>query len=68
MSRRVIREILEQPTLSAEDFRTVLNISPNTFREGLKSGDIPQPTIVVGKRSRRWSSRRVMAFIEGHVA
>lgn len=59
--------ILYQPTLSQEEFRAVLKISPNTFREGVRNGSIPAPTVVVGERSKRWSGRVVRAFIEGVV-
>jgi predicted DNA-binding transcriptional regulator AlpA len=50
-------------TVTAEQFRQMLNVSPNTFKKLLENGDIPPP-LPLGSRSRRWSRAIVLAFLK----
>lgn len=49
-------------TLNAEEFRRILNFSPNTFKKLLAQGKLPKP-LPLGTRSRRWSRSVVMSFL-----
>lgn len=51
-----------EPTLRAEEFMEVLQISPNTFKKLLTEGKVPAP-LPLGDRNRRWSRAVVMNFL-----
>lgn len=51
-----------EPTLRAEEFMEVLQISPNTFKKLLADGKVPAP-LPLGDRNRRWSRAVVMNFL-----
>jgi len=51
-----------EPTLRAEEFMEVLQISPNTFKKLLMEGKVPAP-LPLGERNRRWSRAVVMNFL-----
>jgi len=52
----------EDQTIRAEDFRKILQISPNTFKKLLVEGRVPGP-LPLGTRNRRWSRSVVMDFL-----
>jgi predicted DNA-binding transcriptional regulator AlpA len=51
-----------EPTLRAEEFMGMLQISPNTFKKLLAEGKVPAP-LPLGDRNRRWSRVVVMSFL-----
>ncbi len=52
----------DRPTVKANEFREMLQISPNTFKKLLKNGSIPAP-LPLGTRTRRWSTTVVLTFL-----
>lgn len=50
-------------TLKANDFRKMLQISPNTFKKLLDEGRLPDP-LPLGTRCRRWSMVAVINFLQ----
>jgi len=52
----------ESPTVKANEFQQMLQISPNTFKKLLKDGKIPAP-LPLGTRTRRWSKTVVLDFL-----
>ena len=66
MSRKTtkLKELLEKPTLNADEFRSVLGVSRGTFVTLKKEKRIPPP-LKLGPRSNRWATKTVMAFLEG---
>lgn len=52
----------ENPTLKADEFMRMLDISPNTFKKLLAEGKVPRP-LPLGSRNRRWSRAVVMDFL-----
>ena len=66
MSRKTtnFKEMLEKPLLNADEFRDVLGVSRGTFVTLKKEKRIPPP-LELGPRSNRWSTKIVMAFLEG---
>lgn len=52
-----------QQTLKANDFRKMLQISPNTFKKLLDEGRLPDP-LPLGTRCRRWSKVAVINFLQ----
>jgi len=65
--KKMINEILNKPTINADEFRTVLGVSRGTFSTLKKEQRIPKP-ISLGPRSNRWSSKLVRDFIDGGAA
>ena len=60
----MVREILEKPTINAEEFRSCLGVSRGTFNKAKKEKRIPAP-IFQGPRSNRWSSQQVKDWLNG---
>ena len=52
----------DRPTVKADEFQEMLQISPNTFKKLLKDGRIPEP-LPLGARTRRWSRSVVLNFL-----
>ncbi len=52
----------DRPTVKANEFQKMLQISPNTFKKLLKDGKIPAP-LPLGTRTRRWSKTAVLNFL-----
>ncbi len=50
-------------TIKADEFRQMLDVSPNTFKKLLEEGRIPQP-LPLGSRVRRWSVVVVHEFLQ----
>ena len=53
----------EAQTITANQFRQMLMVSPNTFKKLLEEGRIPQP-LPLGSRVRRWSVVVVHEFLQ----
>lgn len=53
----------EAHTIKADEFRQMLKVSPNTFKNLLEEGRIPQP-LPLGSRVRRWSVVIVHEFLQ----
>lgn len=49
-------------TLKAEEFRKIIKVSPNKFKQLLAEGCLPQP-LPLGARCRRWSRQAVTNFL-----
>lgn len=52
----------DRPTVKANEFQKLLQISPNTFKKLLRDGKIPAP-LPLGTRTRRWSKTVVLNFL-----
>lgn len=52
----------DRPTVKANEFQKMLQISPNTFKHLLRDGKIPAP-LPLGTRTRRWSKTVVLNFL-----
>ncbi len=52
----------DRPTVKANEFQKMLQISPNTFKKLLRDGKIPAP-LPLGARTRRWSKIVVLNFL-----
>jgi predicted DNA-binding transcriptional regulator AlpA len=55
-------EFDELKTVSGDEFRRLLDVSPNTFAKLLKNGDIPSP-LPLNCRVKRWSRSEVLEFL-----
>lgn len=49
--------------LKAEEFRKILRISPNKFKELLDVGNLPKP-LPFGEKCRRWSAFDVDKYLK----
>lgn len=52
----------ENQAVKADEFMTMLDVSPNTFKKLLREGRVPMP-LPLGTRTRRWSRSVVMDFL-----
>jgi predicted DNA-binding transcriptional regulator AlpA len=59
---KIERDWFLEPTLRAEQFMEILDLSPNTFKKLLTEGKLPAP-LPLGGRNRRWSRAVVMDFL-----
>ena len=57
-----------KPLLTAREFAEILGVSRNTFSRLKKAGQIPMPVSGLGARIARWSTQRVLEFIQGGAA
>lgn len=48
--------------VKADEFRRILQVSPNTFKRMLDDGVLPKP-LFLGGRVRRWSREAVYGFV-----